>query len=106
MFDFTAKYCESCEVCQQKRSNQKKSGSTAMGPLSTGVKGDKFIVTAKDLFPKWVAAKATPVQNAELVAWFWVFDMFLKYFIPHKIPHPRDTPLEMQRGGSVVESEH
>ena len=47
-----------------------------VGPLTKSVKGNKIIITATDLFKKFVVAKALPAQNAEVVAKFLVFDVF------------------------------
>lgn len=67
-----------------------------MGLLPRSSRGNKLILTATNLFSKFVLAKTTPVHNAEAVAKFLVFDLFLRYGIPHRILSDQGTPFVFQ----------
>ena len=101
-------YVDSCVECQTRNvMKQKAAGelqsfrpecpweiiaTDVMGLLPGTSKRNQFIITATDLFTKWVCGKAIAVQNAETVARFLVFEVFLRYGVPHKILSDQGTP--------------
>ena len=67
-----------------------------MGPLPRTKWANLFIITATCLLTKFVWAKALPAQNAEAVARFLVFDVFLRYGILQRILSDQGTPFHNQ----------
>ena len=99
--NYTKDYVQSCVECQTRNVATRRAAgplqsfcpeapweivaTDVMGPLPKSSRGNRFIITATDLFTKMVCAKPIVAQNSESVAKFLVFDVFLKYGVPHKL---------------------
>ena len=60
------------------------------------------MITATDLFTKFVCAKAIVAQNAETVAKFLVIEVFPRYGIPHRLLSDQGTPFINQLNREVL----
>ena len=94
-----ARWCESCDLCEQKKTGPKKSpmqrnqvsntleciAIDILGPLPETDKGNKYILIVGDYFSKWIEGFSIKDHTAQTVADIIVTEFICRYGVPCRI---------------------